>query len=630
MARDSVFISYRRSDAGARALGLARELKWRHGEERVFFDTENIEGGQSFPKRLQDGMDRARVVLVVMGATWLTTLDEDSLRRIDDPADWVRREVEGALGSEGVTVIPMLVDEAKMPRARGLPPAIARLAELQHLRLDHAQFQSHAEQIVARLVKLGVRLAPADAARPSGAGGHEPTELDRYRAAAEAAHATIELAGFQTRLRVPIDLEELHVPLHALVDLRGQGDAEFADAEHAASCLRGAEGTLDIPLSDGFREAHERRRRGLVILGDPGSGKTTQLKRLLLWLLRQGGSGLGLDSLGCGNGEPLLPVFLKLRELRDHLAGLEAFIEQQVAAVQPDLSPGFGTALVQRGHLLLLFDGLDEVSDPKARAEVARWIEKLTWQRPNCKLVVTCRFAGYGGEARLDEQFLELHLRPLTREQSEQFIVNWYRIVETGLALDPAQGQRVAQEKATALVERLREGDFRSTRVVQMTRNPLLLANLCLVHRDRGTLPKGRAPLYDECTAVLLERWREGKGLAVAVSSQVGRRALQPAALWMHGQAGGEKGGEHGQGEEGRTRASAAELAPVLEPALKAARWQGGAHSTSCRWFAMKAACSRAGVRSSLASCTWAFRSTWRRAKCGAALRKVMQGRSGS
>ncbi len=227
------------------------------------------------------------------------------------------------------------------------------------------------------------------------------------------------------------------------------------------------------------------------------------------------------------------------------------------------MSTGFGARLLNRGHLLLLFDGLDEVSDPKVREKVARWLERAARARPTCTLVVTCRFAGYDDASQLGPDFLQLHLRPLTPGLSETFIRNWYRAVEAYLAPDPVQGASTAHERAEDLVERLRAPDFRSARMAEMTRNPLLLANLCLVHRDRHTLPHGRYELYDECIEVLLERWREGKALAVNVSAKDGRRVLQPAALWMHSQ-------------EGRARASARELAPVLTPALQAVQWRDG------------------------------------------------------
>ncbi len=274
-------------------------------------------------------------------------------------------------------------------------------------------------------------------------------EIVRYCRAAEAQHATIELAGFKTRLRVPIDLEELYVPLHAMVDLRAVGESEFADAADAEKRLRQADAARDIPSSRPFREAERRKRRGLVILGDPVSGKTTHVKRLLLWCLRKGTSGLGLEP-------DILPVFLPLRDLRHLSQGLNAFIEQELDSPHLGMGKGFGARLLERGRLLLLFDGLDEVADVEQRARVARWIEDAARALPTCKPVVTCRFAGYANEARLGEEFLELHLRPLTQEQSESFIHNWYRIVETGIANDPAQGEVVARTRAAELVARLR------------------------------------------------------------------------------------------------------------------------------------------------------------------------------
>ncbi len=380
-------------------------------------------------------------------------------------------------------------------------------------------------------------------------------EISAYRQKAAALHATLPVAGFATQLKVPIDIEEIYIPLHAMLDLRGVAEEAFLDADHAERELHRRDAGLEISIPEAFLQSEKRGQRGIVILGDPGSGKTTHLKRLLLWCLRGEPETIGLPA-------EMLPVFLPLRNLDKLDQGLDAFIQDQLADRHLKTAPGFGERLLQRENLLLLLDGLDEVADPDQRRQVAGWIRDALRCYPCCRFVVTCRFAGYSQKVRLGENFLEMHLRPLTKEQVEVFIHNWYKIVETGLAKDPEQAAGIAREKAAKLVKRLQEPDFRVRRVFELTRNPLLLTNICLVHRYRGGLPQKRARLYEECIDVLLEHWRAAKDLPVGVTAQDGMRALQPAALWLH------------QKEE-RTRATAAELAPHIEPVLKALDWSG-------------------------------------------------------
>jgi len=378
-------------------------------------------------------------------------------------------------------------------------------------------------------------------------------EIRSYCQEIENLHTNLPVAGFATRLSVPIDVEDIYISLRAVVDLKAIAEDRFSDASHAKKMLRESEAALEISLPEAFRESEKRNKRGMIILGEPGSGKTTHLKRLLLWCLRNGPETIGLP-------HGMLPVFLPLRDLDDLDSGLDRFIQDQLTSPHLKTPEGFGERLIERGNLLFLLDGLDEVADLSRREKVTQWIVDVFPCHPTCRFVVTCRFAGYSPTVRLSEKFIEMHVRPFAEDQAEQFVRKWYGIVEKGLARDTEQAGSIAAEKSRALIERLREPDFRARRVFELTRNPLLLTNICLIHRHRGTLPLKRARLYEECIDVLLEHWRGAKGLSVRVTAQDGRRILQPAALWLHG-------------EEGRTLASSDELAPHIEPVLKALNW---------------------------------------------------------
>jgi predicted NACHT family NTPase len=95
---------------------------------------------------------------------------------------------------------------------------------------------------------------------------------------------------------------------------------------------------------------------------------------------------------------------------------------------------GFGERLLQRGNLLFLLDGLDEVAALAQREQVARWIVDGWRAHPTCRFVVTSRFAGYSPTVRLSADSLEMHIRPFTAEQAERFIHNWYAVVEERLS----------------------------------------------------------------------------------------------------------------------------------------------------------------------------------------------------
>jgi hypothetical protein len=121
-----IFLSYRRADSVGTVGRLFDRLAERFGADQVFRDIDSIEAGQDFDETIRDALRLAAVVLIVIGPRWLEARREDGTRRIDDPSDYVRREIEIALSSDA-EVVPVLVEGAAMPIAESLPTPVRAL-----------------------------------------------------------------------------------------------------------------------------------------------------------------------------------------------------------------------------------------------------------------------------------------------------------------------------------------------------------------------------------------------------------------------------------------------------------------------------------------------------------------------
>ena len=137
-----IFLSYRRKDAAAGfALALFHRLEQSFPSENLFMDVEGgIGAGQDFVQALEDEVSACDVMLVLIGPDWLTATDERGSRRLDNPEDFVRIEVESALRF-GKRVIPVLVQQTDMPRADALPKSLMPLARRHAVGLNSGAFQ---------------------------------------------------------------------------------------------------------------------------------------------------------------------------------------------------------------------------------------------------------------------------------------------------------------------------------------------------------------------------------------------------------------------------------------------------------------------------------------------------------
>lgn len=137
-ARRAVFINYRRADASSEAervhYGLQMELEI--DKDRFFLDIESIEPGKLFKDEIAKVLRRTKVFVALIGRNWLSAADSSHKRRLDQPDDYVCTEIELALNDSEVNVVPLLVDDAEIPKRDDLPDRIQSLLDRNFLRLE--------------------------------------------------------------------------------------------------------------------------------------------------------------------------------------------------------------------------------------------------------------------------------------------------------------------------------------------------------------------------------------------------------------------------------------------------------------------------------------------------------------
>jgi len=160
-----VFINYRGTDTKAYGALVHTALAQRFGADLVFLDSESIGPGVDFEYLTLGQVRRAAALLALIGPDWLAA-DAAGLRRIDDPQDWIRRELTAAFNA-GVTVIPVLTDGATMPAALDLPADIANLSRCQFRRLRHREATHDLARLAAELEAADAGLRAAARLRAS-------------------------------------------------------------------------------------------------------------------------------------------------------------------------------------------------------------------------------------------------------------------------------------------------------------------------------------------------------------------------------------------------------------------------------------------------------------------------------
>ena len=271
---------------------------------------------------------------------------------------------------------------------------------------------------------------------------------------------------------------------------------------------QGVQSTLsEVPPSDFFASLEQYPK--LVLLGGPGSGKST-LTSYLTWYYTKANSE-ALSNKTISNGLiPLKPIPLRieLRVLSEALkqnAGYSflSYASQVLLKRENiEMPTQLFEMLLERHAMLMIFDGLDEIPTLSERRQLVDEIESFVRHYPANRILVTSRLVGYELATIIDPAFQHAEIQNFGDEQIHQFLENWYHHV---LHLSPISHD--ASQELELLFTALKG----NSRLHKLAVNPTLLTLITALHRYER-LPDERVLIYDKCADLLLDTWARLKG----------------------------------------------------------------------------------------------------------------------
>ena len=310
---------------------------------------------------------------------------------------------------------------------------------------------------------------------------------ERYRASIAQKYEAIEFLGLPSlKDNRPLLLGEIYVPLKLKLDSRD-------------------EKLVPVPAA---LENHPH----LMVLGDPGSGKSTLIKVLAYSFGRIQPAPIAIR-LG-----PRVPIPIILRDYKTYTWNdpedlFRDFIQTLDAPLREHLTPEYFLSLLKEGRGILLIDGLDEVGNVGNRKKLRdNVVLPILEQSRSSYVVLTSRIIGYDEvefrplfepspgsffdtevEGTRRGELKHCHVAPFGEEEIAEFVQRWYAAREAD--------ERIRYQKLESLRSALRQND----RIKLLASNPSLLTLMVLVHRVTAELPSGRVKLYDKITEAYLE-----------------------------------------------------------------------------------------------------------------------------
>ncbi|MEO0684025.1 MAG: NACHT domain-containing protein [Cyanobacteria bacterium J06649_11] len=293
-------------------------------------------------------------------------------------------------------------------------------------------------------------------------------------------HGLLKVLGMQE----PVSLDSIYIKVNFLSGgiLRSFASIDELEKKYRQSNVRSF-ALDDRPRISGMKVANQDQY--LMVLGLPGSGKSTFLRKI------------GLEALKRKRGEYLhncIPVFLELKQFRSSDVCIRSLIVSEFEACGFPQPEKVANQALKQGRLLVLLDALNEVP-PEYFNLVTQEINDFVDRYSRNRFIVSSRTAAY--KAGLP-RFIDVEISHFDDGQICQFIDNWFRSEDD-----------VQRGTAAHFWELLRKKE--NIAMLELAQAPLLLTFLCLVYERAQALPANRNAIYRKAFNILLEEWAAEK-----------------------------------------------------------------------------------------------------------------------